>query len=81
MHSIINVKTLRTELASILKRVERGERFTVLYRSRPVFRIVPMEAGEVVPFSLDEDPLYEAGPVGTSTDGKTAKDHDDVLYG
>ena len=37
----INVKTLRYEMRRVIERVKRGEHFTVLYRSRPAFRIVP----------------------------------------
>jgi prevent-host-death family protein len=80
MERIINAKTLRTELASLLERVQRGERFTVLYRSRPVCRIVPIEPGQLPQGRLEEDTLYRAGPLGRSTDGLSAADHDSILY-
>ena len=40
--STINVKTLRKEMGRIIKRVGKGEDFTILYRSRPAFRILPL---------------------------------------
>ena len=45
MKSAMNAKELRGSLPSVVKRVSRGERITVLYRSRPAFQIVPV--GEV----------------------------------
>jgi len=30
---------------------------------------------------LKDDPLYQAKPLGRSTDGRRAADHDSVLYG
>lgn len=82
MDETINTKELRTSLSDVVRRVRRGQRFTVLYRSRPAFRIVPVddtERGDFVP--LDEDPIYGAEALGCSTDGLTAADHDEVLYG
>lgn len=81
MSKVINAKTLRRDLAKIVKSVRKGARFTVLYRSRPAFEIVPVDATDVDLGSLDEDPLYEARAVGTSGDGKTGADHDELLYG
>jgi antitoxin (DNA-binding transcriptional repressor) of toxin-antitoxin stability system len=79
MSSIINVKTLRSEMGRIVERVGRGEDFTVLYRSRPAFRIVPVDGG--LPRGLPEhDALFGAEAVGHSTDGLTAADHDRILY-
>ena len=82
MARIINAKQLRAELSDIARRAQRGERFTVLYRSRPAFQIVPIdEEGALDRVPLSSDPLYEAPPVGRSTDGLTSRDHDQVLYG
>ena len=81
MGKLINAKTLRSELGQILHRVRKGERFTVVYRSHPVCQIVPLEERGFVAEDLEEDPLYGAGPVGRSKDGKTAADHDEFLYG
>lgn len=81
MQEVINAKALRSELAEILKRVHRGERFTVLYRNRPVCQIVPLDDQGRELQDLENDPIYGAEAVGRSTDGKTAADHDELLYG
>lgn len=81
MESTINAKTLRAELAAILERVRKGERITVLYRSRAVCRLVPVEGVEQPLGAPTEDPLYQAGAVGRSNDGLRASEHDAVLYG
>lgn len=82
MDKTINAKQLRAALPETVERVRRGERFTVLYRSRPAFRIVPVEemsAESMVP--LAEDPIFGARGIGRSSDGLTSQDHDKVLYG
>jgi prevent-host-death family protein len=82
MSRTINAKQLRAELSEIARRAQRGERFTVLYRSRPAFQIVPIdEGGSLDRVPLTSDPLYQAPPVGRSTDGLTSRDHDQILYG
>jgi prevent-host-death family protein len=81
MSITINAKELRASLPKLVERVRRGARFTVLYRSRPAFRIVPIDEAEVSLAPLDQDPLYRARAVGRSTDGRTAADHDATLYG
>jgi antitoxin (DNA-binding transcriptional repressor) of toxin-antitoxin stability system len=82
MEQIINAKRLRASLPDIVDRVRRGESFTVLYRSRPAFRVVPPNAPDSsADLRFEEDPLYRAKPLGRSTDGLTSRDHDNVLYG
>ena len=81
MDRTINVKELRASLPKIVERVRRGERFTVLYRSRPAFRIVPATDEDLGTVELSEDPLYRAQALGASTDGATSEDHDSALYG
>jgi prevent-host-death family protein len=81
MQNVINAKTLRTDLAAILERVRKGERFTVIYRSRLVCRLVPVDVSEEIQGTLEEDPLYRARALGRSSDGLTAADHDASLYG
>lgn len=80
MPNSINAKALRASLPDVVKRVQKGERFTVIYRSRPAFRIVPLGDAEQATVPLAEDPLYEAGPIGSSSDGRSAADHDELLY-
>jgi prevent-host-death family protein len=81
MSKPINAKELRASLPSVVRRVRAGERITVLYRSRPAFRIVPVEDEGTPAGSLDGDPLFQAQAVGSSRDGRTAAEHDALLYG
>ena len=81
MQKTINTKELRASMPKIVEGVRRGERFIVLYRSRPAFRIVPLEDTDRVSYPLSKDPLYHACGVGESSDGLTAAEHDTVLYG
>ena len=77
----INAKRLRGSLPEVVERVRKGTRFTVIYRSRPAFQIVPVDDVELPAGNLDDEPLYRAGAVGRSADGRTAADHDAVIYG
>jgi prevent-host-death family protein len=81
MSTLINVKELRRRLSDVVGRVKKGARFTVLYRSRPAFEIVPVDAASIPQDKLETDPLYRASAVGRSRDGLSARDHDAVLYG
>lgn len=81
MDRTINAKQLRASLPEVVEGVRRGQRFTVLYRSRPAFRVVPVREDELADLPLDEDPLYGAKAVGRSRDRRTSTDHDAVLYG
>ena len=81
MKTIINAKTLRSQWSSLIKRVKRGERFTVLHRSRPVCQIVPLDDERAPLDDLENDPLYRASALGRSSDGKTSAQHDEILYG
>ena len=82
MDHIINAKQLRSSLPEIVKKVRRGQRFMVLYRSKPAFRLLPIDGIEPVEqTSLEDDPLYHIKPVGCATDGLSADDHDLILYG
>ncbi len=81
MNTTINTKELRASLPKLVARVRNGARFTVLYRSRPAFRIVPIDDLPAPAGELQKDTLYRAKAVGCSRDGQSAADHDDVLYG
>ena len=80
MDHTINAKQLRASLPKIVGRIRRGERFTVLYRSRPAFRLVPIEDSAVDLGPLEDDPLYRGPALGRSNDGLSSKDHDAILY-
>jgi len=60
MNVPINVKRLRATLPDVVARVRKGTRFTVIYRSRPAFQIVPVADAADASVSLAEDPLYRA---------------------
>ena len=64
MNVPINAKRLRATLPDVVERVRKGTRFTVIYRSRPAFQIVPVDDTVSEPGSLAADPLYRARPVG-----------------
>jgi antitoxin (DNA-binding transcriptional repressor) of toxin-antitoxin stability system len=81
MSTLINTKELRRRLPEVVGRVKRGARFTVLYRSRPAFEIVPVDAASVPQDNLENDSLYCAPALGKSRDGLSSRDHDAVLYG
>ena len=76
----INAKQLRASLPDVVARVRKGARVTVIYRSTPAFQIVPMDEADTPRVALSDDSLYQAEPVGRSTDGRTAADHDAILY-
>ena len=80
MLNVINAKELRATLPKIVESVRKGEKYTVLYRSRPAFRIVPIEEEIQITSPLSNDPLYKAQGVGESCDGLTGADHDTLLY-
>jgi prevent-host-death family protein len=77
----ISAKELRTHLGDVVSKVRHGGRFTVLYRSRPAFDIVPVGESTIREGPPDEDSLYRAGPVGSSVSGDVARNHDEELYG
>ena len=81
MNITINAKQLRASLPKLVESVRRGARYTVLYRSRRAFQIVPVDEADTPRGALKADPLYRAKAVGKSVDGKTAADHDASLYG
>lgn len=81
MNVPINAKRLRGSLPDVVERVRKGTRFTVIYRSRPAFQIVPVDEAEWAAVALADDSLYRAAAVGRSRDRRTASDHDSLLYG
>ena len=80
MPEVINAKQLREQLQEVVERVRHGGRYTVLYRSRPAFDIVPVGNPSLDSIPLELDPLYRAAPVGASDAGDAATRHDEVLY-
>jgi antitoxin (DNA-binding transcriptional repressor) of toxin-antitoxin stability system len=80
MNTVINAKELRASLPEVVERVRRGARFTVLYRSRPAFQVIPVGAANPPKGKVEDEPLYRAKPLGRSTDRRSAADHDALLY-
>lgn len=80
MSTTINAKTLRKELERVVRQARQGQRFTVLYRSRVAFDIVPPSTVARSEGAGVRDALYRAGPVGSSSDGQAAATHDRALY-
>ncbi len=80
MNTLISAKQLRASLPEVVEKVRRGARFTVLYRSRPAFQIIPVDAPAPAAGSLAGEPLHRAKPLGRSADGQSAADHDALLY-
>jgi len=82
MKRTLNVKQLRASLPSVIRHVQAGDRLTVYYRSRPAFRIVPVDDSEgATATPLADDPIFEAEALGRSKDGLSSADHDRLLYG
>jgi antitoxin (DNA-binding transcriptional repressor) of toxin-antitoxin stability system len=81
MNKLISAKQLRSSLPEVVKKVRRGARFTVLYRSQPAFQVVPVDAPLETADDLKHEPLYRAKAVGRSSDGRSAAEHDALLYG
>jgi len=76
----INAKQLRASLPEVVRRVHKGAKFTVIYRSRPAFMIVPVDDAGEGQGALADDSLYRATAAGRSKDGRAGTDHDDTLY-
>lgn len=80
--TVINAKELRRTLGEVVREARRGRRYVVLYRSRPAFRIVPVEDSvEGIGATVEDDPLYRAEALGRSDAGDLADRHDEFLYG
>ena len=80
MNVSITAKQLRATLPDVVERVREGTRFTVIYRSRPAFQIVPVNDTESAAVPQAEDALFHAEAVGSSADGRRSIDHDTILY-
>ena len=74
MPEVISAKQLRECLQDVVKKVRHGERFTVLYRSRPAFDIVPVGSPPIESAPLESDSLYQAPAVGASESGTLPRD-------
>ena len=81
MNKLISAKDLRASLPKVVAKVRRGARFTVLYRSRPAFQIVPVSGGPKAVTDREGDSLYRAKSLGRSKDSWASTDDDSIVYG
>ena len=58
---IVGLKELRNNINEYISRVERGDSFTVVRRSRPVFRISPPDEDENWELVADFTKLWKGG--------------------
>ena len=79
MNSIISAERFLGSLPEVVQLVRRGARFTVLYHGHPAFQVMPLGTAPSALGDLESDPLYHAKPLGRSTDGGRAANHDPVL--
>jgi len=62
---IVGLKELRQDMSRYIARVDRGESFTVVRRSRPVFKIAPVESEEMWETVVDFTKFRKGGmPIG-----------------
>jgi len=47
MENIIGLKALRQEMSQYAEKVQKGQSFVVVKRSKPLFKIIPIEQGEI----------------------------------
>ena len=66
MNVSINAKRLRASLPDVVERVRKGTRFTVIYRSRPAFQIVPVSETLPPGLSFQEWQLDQARALATA---------------
>ena len=64
MPKMISAKQLRDRLQDVVETVRRGGRFTVLYRSRPAFDIVPVGSPPI-----ERRPRKHATGIGSAVPG------------
>jgi antitoxin (DNA-binding transcriptional repressor) of toxin-antitoxin stability system len=77
----MNAGQLRASLPSVVRRVGKGSRFLVTYRNRPAFQILPVAVADLPSNPPRKDALYHAPAVGRSRGGKSARQHEQELYG
>lgn len=64
-HNIIGLKEFRLNAEKYISRIEKGETFTVLKRSTPVFKLTPVEDEEMWETIID---FTEIKPEGVSAE-------------
>lgn len=80
MQTTISSGQLKSNFGQIIGQIKKGNKFTVSYRKRPAFEILPLARQEQCIADLKSDPLYHSGPLGRSSTGDASLKHDQVLY-
>lgn len=74
----ISMLDLRRDAEGIIRKIERGARFMLTYRGKPVARLEPVESGA----AEASDPFYRLGNLADPSAGPlTNQQIDDILYG
>jgi len=60
-HNIIGLKEFRLNAEAYIARIEKGESFTVLKRSNPVFKLTPVEDEELWETIVDFTEINKEG--------------------
>lgn len=66
MDTIIGLKDLRENLPAYAEKIERGERFIVVKKSKPLFRISPIDEDESAWEEVIDFTKIKKGGVGVS---------------
>lgn len=74
----VSMLEFRRRAEGVLKQVQKGERFVLTYRGRPVARLEPVSQAT----ATAEDPFYSLGELADA-DGEslTNPEIDEILYG
>ena len=76
----ITMLAFRRDAQRIIRAVERGQRFLMTYRGRPVMHLEPAKPATEI---REDDPIYHLAALADATPGKslTNEEIDQVLYG
>jgi len=73
----VTMLQLRQNALAVIRGAQRGQRFILTYRGRPMARIEPL-----APAVSPSDPIYRLAELADDTAGTlTNRDIDDALYG
>ena len=74
MNTLITAKELRASFPTVVRRVRKGARYTVIYRSRPAFQLSPVEESSTPAGDAAGDPLYRAAALFDTALAKVSGD-------
>ncbi|MDO8517670.1 MAG: hypothetical protein Q7S26_00040 [bacterium] len=67
-HALVGLKEFRENLDKYAKAVGRGSSYTILRRSKPLFRIAPVDTGDDAGFEVLFDATRDNGGKGIRAD-------------